>query len=333
MVKRIEIILTVIVLAAILSVSGCAGEKKLGEVLYGKDVFEPSGFSMARYTLTVNESGDITQKPLMVLTGMHETDGDRLSTIELIENGSSRTDIWLNKPRTMTNKMVISDVRKNLMKIDEISVPFNLTVMDTAWNTLEAEYRFIQNVDVTTPAGSFKDCSMYGASKTMRYGDKEYTVNVFYIMHPSCPVPVKYEVDSAQGSEVYELQSVYGPDDINSSPERAVQSYFDDLDAGDFKKAADLVVMSDSGGKYVPLDKAGRDQLSMNMANTYGEKGEKMHVQYVYVDEVTMSDISGTTIATVHWSSSQYERYPIKVYNIEGYFKLALLDDRWYIIA
>jgi hypothetical protein len=326
------LLLIIAMMIPALMVSGCATEEKLPETLYGRDVFEPLDFSMARYDLTINDSGDVSHRPFIVTSAIEDEDGDRLTSVEIMGESSTKADVWIGRQREKTLKVIMTDIRRTLMRTGEVSLSFNVTTMDRAWNTLSDEYKLVGTMDVKTPAGDFKGCSVYGASKTMTYGGEQSQVNVFYVMHPSVPVPVKYEVNGASSSETYELQSYYGRKDKDSSPERAIQSYFEYLDAGEFDRAADMLVKKD-GGQYKPLDVESRGQMRENMGNSYGKNGEKVSMQYVLVEKVSPELSTGADIIEAHWVSVQYSSEPIKVYNIDGNFNMIRIKGKWYLIA
>ena len=326
------IFLSIMVMAA--AVSGCAGNDKpaIGEEkIMGKHIFDPSKFSMAKYEISYNYSGNMTHRPFLVFGHAGENDGDRLTSVEIISDGSSRSDAWLSKSRDRTNKVIVTDARKDLMNRGEISPGFNFTVMDSAWNALETEYKLLGRNDIEVGAGQYDDCYVYGAVKTLTYGGAETSVNVLYYLHPSCAVPVKYVVMGPEMSNTYELQSVYGPEDRDSAPERTVQTYFELLDAGDFESAGKFLVKEESRGNFKPISADDQQLLKDNMGRTYGASGEKMTVQFVFTDSMTPIAFNGQEYAQVHWFSTQYETNPVKVYNIEGTFDLAKVGGNWRI--
>jgi len=69
------------------------------------------------------------------------------------------------------------------------------------------------------------------------------------------------------------------------------------------------------------------------MSMTYGTAGEKMAVQYVFIDNIrSAGTIGGSDAITVHWRSIHYTLPPGEVYYFEGTFNMAD-DEGWKIIV
>lgn len=308
--KNKNLILTILIIAAIaaiVSISGCtAPAQETKNTISGKDLFDPLKFSMATYVQASNFDNNTTQ--FIILTYPREADGNRLSSIMISGKDSMRGDVWINKSGDHTNKVVVTDISSQSINSQTLHLPYNLTEIDQAWNTIETQYTLVGNDTVMVPAGIFDNCSVYATKKTLLSGDTPVNVTIYYYLHPSVPVPVSYVVVyPSSESIVYGLQSVYGPNDVDSTPERVVQSYMDLLNESQYTQAAQLLVKADKDGSIHHLGRQDVLTLNNNMAQTYGEKGGKMIVQYVSVDSVQkIKDIDGHTAASAHWTSVQY---------------------------
>ena len=131
---------------------------------------------------------------------------------------------------------------------------------------------------------------MYGIwnKKTLMSGDTPVNVTVYYYLYPSVPVPVSYVIEYPDESLiVYGLESVYGPNDVDSTPERVIQSYMDLLNDSEYTQAAQLLVKVDKDGSIQHLSRQDVLKLNNNMAQTYGGK---TIVQYVSVDTIQQTD-------------------------------------------
>lgn len=329
--KRDFIYIAVITgLMAMVLVSGCIGEKQSGSILYGKDVFDPQKFSMARYDLSVNEGDNVTHMPFIIIASTGEADGDRLTSIEISSDGPARTDAWISSGRDKTNKVVTYEVQERRIWARDVTPGFNFTTADHAWNSLETQYSLAGSANVSTPAGQYNGCSIYKASKSLGYGTDVMDIEVLYYMHPSSPVPVKYEVNSPLSSVTYTLQSVYGPEDRDSSPERTIETYFECLDKGDFNGAADMLV-TEKDSIFTPLSWQDRQRFIANMSQSYGNSAERpLTVYSVYTDSVTYP--SEEDRAQAHWVSLQYRYDPLEVYSIDYTSNMAKVKGNWRII-
>lgn len=330
-------ILSLILLAAIIiaaSVMGCtAPEQKTKDTLYGKEIFDPAKFSMAQYA--IGESASTGAIALMtVLSSPHEAGGDRLSSIEISGNKSTRLDVWLDKKHDRINDIQVTAITGRSMQKAHPTLTYNMTVLDRSWNSLESQYVFNGYDNVTTPAGTFENCSVYYGIKSIDSGGQVTNLSVYYYMHQSSPVPVMYVIESPNDSIIYLLTGVYGPNDIDSSPERTAQSYFDRLGTGDYLQASRLLVTYDSSGIH-GLDRQSVLQLSDNMGQTYGKTGNKTTIQYVYVDSVTkpIEQTPGYDTVLAHWTSVQYDTNEGLVYSIDGNFKMINDKGKWRIVV
>ncbi len=329
--KCITYALTLIALAAILSMSGCtaptAGDKT---TLTGKDIFDPSKFSMATYLMATSDNQSTGLFTVLAYPG--EGDGDRLSSVLVSGNTSSRMDVWLNRRHDGINNATMTIVDGSGMQSVAMPKALNMTTMDGTWNGPGSTYAYYGTDTVTVPAGTYKNCTIYYGTKHVRYMDASLDVEVMYYVHESSPVPVFSMVKTGDGSVAYALRSVYGPGDIDSTPERAVQSYFDRIGSGEYSRAARLLVKAEGSG-LKPMDSASIAGMAKNMSATYGTAGEKMGIQYVLIDDISSAGtIGGHDKIRVHWSSIHYSRSPGEVYYIEGTFNMAD-DSGWKIIV
>ncbi|HTY91359.1 MAG TPA: hypothetical protein VMC84_09300 [Methanocella sp.] len=329
--KSMTCVLVLIVLAAIVSLAGCtAPSTDHKATLAGKDVFDPAKFSMATYTIATAENQ--SQGLLTVLAYPGEKDGDRLASVTVSGNVSSRLDAWLNRSHEGVNNATLTVIDGEGMQTVAMPKSLNMTTMDETWNTPGSTYDYYGTDSVIVPAGQYNNCTVYYGTKTIQYMGSNLSFEVIYYMHPSSPVPIFYMVKSSDGIVAYALNSVYGPDDIDSTPERTAQSYFDRISSGEYTRAARLLVTVD-GSTLKPM---GRDSiLSMeeNMSRTYGTAGEKMAIQYILTDSIQSTGrIGGHNAVAVHWSSIHYSRSPGQVYYIDGTFNM-VDDGGWKIIV
>ncbi|HEY3422400.1 MAG TPA: hypothetical protein VGK13_04515 [Methanocellaceae archaeon] len=334
--KNDHIILTILIIAAIaavVSISGCtAPAQETKNTISGKDIFDPAKFSMATYLEASNIDNNTTQ--FIVLAYPKEAGGNRLSSIVLSGEGSMRGDIWINKSGDHTNKIIVTDITQQAIHSQTLTLPYNLTMIDQAWNTIETEYVQVGFDNVQVPAGQFDNCTVYGTKKTIMSGGTPIDITVFYYLHPSVPVPVSYVVTYPSGSVIYGLESVYGPNDVDSTPERVIQSYLDLLNESQYTQAAQLLVKVDGDGNIHHLSRQDVLKLNDNMVQTYGEKGGKMIVQYVSVDTVQKTDdVDGHTAASAHWTSVQYLPSSGMALLIDKTSTVVDVDGHWKIVA
>lgn len=330
--KRVILTISVIAaIAAMVALSGCTTPEKMKETLSGKDIFDPAKFSMATYLSA--SSADNTTSQFMVIASPKEDGGDRLTSIEVTNIGSQRADIWLNKAKDRTNRIRITSITPQSLESEDIDVPINLTVIDQTWNTLESKYVLLGYQNVTVPAGEFNDCAVYGSNKLLDVNGSRLNLTVVYYMHPSSSVPVFYMAKLPYDTILYGLQSVYGPGDEDSAPERTIESYMDLLDAGQFTEASQLLAKLDKDGDVHRLSRQDVLLLNDNMAQTYGENGP-LRVQYVLVDTVQpVGKAGGYTAAKAHWTSVQYMPSIQRTLLIEKNFTLVDMNGHWKIIA
>jgi hypothetical protein len=329
--KAITYLIILIALTATLSIAGCAApNSKDNTTLVGKDVFDPSKFSMATYLMATSDNQSTGLFTVLAYPG--EEDGDRLSSVIVSGNVSSRMDVWLNRSHEGVNNATMTLVDSGDMQTVAMPKALDMTTMDDTWNSPGSTYTYYGTDSVTVPAGTYENCTIYYGTKHIQYMGASLDVEVMYYMHESSPVPIFYMVKTQDGSVAYALRSVYGPGDIDSTPERTVQSYFDRIGSGEYTRAARLLVKAE-GSNLKPLDSASIAGMGKNMSLTYGTAGEKMAVQYVLIDSMRSAGIIGDRDAIiVHWSSIHYSRSPGEVYYIEGTFNMAD-DGGWKIIV
>jgi hypothetical protein len=322
-----------LVVAAALIVSGCAGPRTYGSTLSGRDIFDPGTFSMARYSVVVNESGNVTNEGLIVTSYPYEKEGDRLTSVALTGDGSVRADAWLLRGRT--DRVMMSAIDGPAVQVSGGSPTFNMTVFDRAWNSLDSAYTLVGRANVTNHAGQFDEAYVYAADRMMVFGSESTSFQALYFMHPSCPVPVMYMVNYPGGSAVYELESVYGPKDKDSTPERALQTMFDLLDRGDYDAAAWYWVEYDpDAGRFRPLDRQTYGEFLADISPVYGEAGEAMGVQYVLARSVAPATVAGGhDAAIVEYVSPHYDPALLNAYGMAGNFSMVKVNGGWRFIA
>jgi hypothetical protein len=333
MIKRsTSIILILAALAVIVITAGCTAPAQNKDILSGKDIFNPSKFSMATYMMGTTASTDLIGE-LVVVSYPGEKAGDRLASILITPSTSTRMDVWLNKTREGINKEIVTAIDNASVQVASPTAGFNMTTIDQTWNTPGSTYHLYGNESVTVPAGAYENCSVYYGVKSVVLDNETLNMSVLYYMHPSSPVPVLYVVNFEGGSLVYALGSVYMPGDIDSSPERAVQSYFDRLESGDYLKASRLILTS-SGSTFKPMTKDGIDRMSSNMEQTFGKDGGLTSIQYVIVDSVqSIGDLNGYEAVTARWHSVQYTPSTGQIYSINDTFNMVNDNGGWKIIA
>jgi hypothetical protein len=329
--KGIVVILILVAVAVLMA--GCTTPaQKIQNILYGKDVFNPDKFSMATYVVgsdPQNATGE-----LIVLAYPGQQAGDRLSSILVNGNNSSRMDVWLDSTHESINNDYITVINPSGLQVETPSATLNMTTMDQTWNSPGSEYALNGNQSVTVPAGTYSNCSVYFGDKTIVYSNMSINVSVLYYMSPNSPVPVLYEVQVPGGNVYYALKSEYGPNDVDSTPERTIQSYFDRLGAGQYSSAAELLLEA-QGSALVPMDPEEIAGMASNMTNTYGVNGETTGIQYVMTDSVSpISDIGGFNAVIASWHSIQYERSAGgQVYSINGTFNMVDEGGEWKIVV
>lgn len=330
--KRLFIV-AAIAIAAVLTVSGCTGTKTYGDTLSGRDIFDPSVFSMAVYSVTINDTANVTHEGLIITAFPNDKDGERLASVVFSDNNSTRADAWIN--HGVTDKVLVSDIQGNSVQVDGGNPMFNLTVFDQAWNTLDSTYSLLGMANITTSAGQFNGSYVYGADKVMISGGNPVSIQVMYFMNPLSSVPVMYMAKYPTGTAVYELQSVYGPHDKDSTPERAVQALFDSLDKGNYDAAARYWVTYDAAsGKFKPLDRQMYDNFVADMTPVYGKNGGDMDLQYVYTYSVQPAGkINSYDAVIARYVNVQYDPAQIYAYTNEGNFSMVDIGGSWRFIA
>lgn len=335
-ISRATLAMTVVaIIAMAAALSGCTGTKGDQTSISGKDLFDPAKFSMARYNVTAESGGIVSHSDMIITTAMQDISGDRLTTVEFTENFSLRTDVWINRDRTLSTSVRITDINTSNLQISGGEPTFNMTVADRSWNTLETEYGFVGLRDILTGAGSFTNCTVYENTKKLYYGQSVREIKVDYYIHPSSPVPVKYIVSSPDASYTYELQSVYRQGDHDSTPERVIQSYFESLDSRDFDTASKyLVKYDDSSERFLPINKETYSSFYTNMNETYGDGGDNMKVLYVYTREARPGmPVNGQDVVSVKWASVHYQNKELYAYYLDGHFNVTKTGSNWRIIA
>jgi hypothetical protein len=150
--KSIKFALILITLAVVVSMAGCtAPATDHKTTLVGKDVFDPSKFSMATYTLA---AGGIENIGLLTVLGYPgEKDGDRLSSVSVAGNVSSRMDVWLDRKHEEVNNATMTIIDDGGMQTMALPKALNMTTMDQTWNTPGSTYAYYGTDSVTVPAG------------------------------------------------------------------------------------------------------------------------------------------------------------------------------------
>ncbi|CAJ37337.1 hypothetical protein [Methanocella arvoryzae] len=328
------VLLTAIVAVAVAS-SGCTGDRDDTTTLYGKDIFDPAKFSMARYDVTANESGTVSHRDLVIITARNEKDGDRITTQEIYGNNSVRTNVWVNKDRTAATNVLITAINSSTLIITGGYPPFNMTTADKAWNSLDATYALIGTATVNTSAGMFDNCSVYGAGRMIGYGDGLINMSVYYYMHPSMPVPVLYVVQMPDAVYEYNLISAYGPNDRDSTPERVIQAFFDSLEQGDNATASSYVVTYDgTDSKFKPLSGSAYKEFLQGTGAMYGNAESATKVQYVLTTRTgEEQQIGGREVVAARWTSVQYQPAPLSVFELNGKLNVVNIGGHWKIVG
>ena len=323
----------IVVIAA--AVAGCSGTAGDGNTLSGRDIFDPQRFSMAVYNVSTDDGGSVSWHDFRLITHPGEPEGDRLTSVSSEDNVSTRADAMISADRRKTVSVLITGINGTAVQINGGQLSFNLTTLDDAWNSLDDAYAQAGTANVSTPAGKFDGCTVYAGNKTLYFGGASSDIRILYYMHPSSPVPVLYTVESPAGLSTYTLQSVYLPGDKDSTPERLIQAFFDDLDNGRPESAFDCLVTYDAvHGRFVPPDDATYRLFLENMNRTYGLGDESYRVQYVDTGApgpgVTQA---GHATPLVPWSSVHYLVGNLYAYRLSGSFYMVDLDGHWKIIV
>lgn len=327
--------LFITIVAAAVAASGCTGNDVTSTTLDGKDIFDPAKFSMARYDVTLNDNGTITHRDLIVTSAKNEKDGDRLTSQEIDGNNSVRTDVWINKDRTAATNVIIAAINSTTIIVTGGYPPFNMTIADKAWNSLEATYNLVGSETLNTTAGQFDNCSVYEAGRTISYGDSLVNMKVRYYMHPSSPVPVRYVVEMPAATYEYSLQSAYGPNDRDSTPERVTQAFFDSLEQGDNVTASSYVVTYDSSdNKFKTLTGTAYQEFLQGTGTMYGDAVSSTKVQYVLTTQTgEIQQLGGKDIVSTRWTSVQYQYTPLSVFELNGRMNVVNIGGHWKIVG
>lgn len=317
------------------AIAGCSGTTQQGSTLSGRDIFNPQRFSMAVYNVTLDDGGSVSWHDFQVITHPGEPEGDRLTSVSFQKNGSMRADTMISADSRKTESVLITSINGTNVQINGGQLSFNMTVLDDAWNSLDDVYQMAGTGNITTPAGRFDGCDIYGGNKTLYFGNATSDIRVLYYMHPSSPVPVMYTIEGPTGLCTYTLQAVYLPGDNDSTPLRAIQTFFDDLDNGRIESAFSYLVAYDAvNGRFVSPDEVTYRQYLENMNRTYRLGDEGFRVQYVYAGApepgVTQA---GYSTPVVPWGSVHYQVGNMYAYRLDGSFYMVDLDGHWRIIV
>jgi hypothetical protein len=303
-------------------------------MLIGADIFDPARFSMAIYDVTLAQGDTVTHQGYIVASNTTGKDGDMLTSIAFHDNLSRRADALISRDRTKTISVMISDVNDTGVQYGGGSPVFQMTTLDESWNALDTQYSLVRTASVTVPAGTF-DCKVYGSNKTLVFGGVETAVQVFYYMNSSVAVPVMFEVTGPAQTYAYRLEHVYQPGDTASTPERVVQSFFEDLNTGRLDDARNCLVTYDRGSNsYKAPDEAAYRQFLANMNSTYLAGATGYRLQFVDVTAVT--PVSSATVGdtdSVEWNSVNYQISSLNVFRRSGSFNVTEAGGQWRIIA
>ncbi len=318
-----------------MAIAGCTGPSQSGSTISGGDIFDPQRFSMAVYNVTMDDGASVTWQDLQVITNAGEPEGNRLTSVSFQKNGSTRADSMISTDRRKTVSVLITDINGTDVRINGGELAFNMTVFDEAWNSLDDVYSLTGTADVTTPAGKFDGCSVYGIKKTLYFGSVPSDIRISYYLHKSSPVPVMYTVEGSSGKYTYLLQSVYLPADMDSTAERVIQAFFDDLDNSRPDSAFNYLVTYDAvNGSFVSPDDATYREYIENMNRTYGLGDESFRVQYVHAGAPAPGvTVAGHDTPLVPWTSVHYQVGNLYAYRLEGSFYMVDLDGHWRIIV
>ncbi len=335
--RKILLLAALVAIAAIaMTIAGCSGTTGQGSTLSGGDIFDPQRFSMAVYNVTMDNGVDVSYQDLQMITHPGEPEGDRLTSVSFQKNDSTRADAMISADGLKTVSMLITTINQSNVQINGGQPAFNMTIIDDAWNSLDDVYKLAGTDNVSTPAGRYDGCNVYGSKKKLYFDNESQDIEVLYYMHPSSPVPVKYTIRGPSGLYTYTLQSVYQPGDMDSTPQRVVQAFFDDLDNGRPASAFNYLVTYDAvSGRFVSPDDATYREFLDNMNRTYGLGDESFRVQYVKagVPGQSVTTLAGHQTPLVAWTSVHYQVGIMYAYRLNGSFYMVDLDGHWRIIV
>ena len=89
--KKYSIIALILIISTVL-VAGCTAAEQKSGTLYGKDLFDPTKFTYALYDITISHNGEDSRSSLLVYAGKDNSGGYRITTVQLYDDGSVRTD-------------------------------------------------------------------------------------------------------------------------------------------------------------------------------------------------------------------------------------------------
>ncbi len=323
-----------VIAAVAVTIAGCSGTPKESSTLSGADIFDPQQFSMAIYDVTPPAGSNVTQEGFIVAANTSGKDGDVLTSIAFHDNVSTRTDTLISKDHARTINVLISEINESAVQFSGGWPMINMTVLDRAWNSLDDVYGLTGSANVTVPAGTFDGCKVYASEKKLVFDSGSTNVGVLYYMHASSPVPVMYEVKMPEGTYTYRLKHVYAPGDVASTPERLVQSFFDDLDNGRLDDAFDFLVTYDQNtSSFKAPDAATNRQFLENMDRTYRTGDASYRIQFVDVQAVVpVTSLQSDTLCLVQWESVHYQVGTLSVYRLSGSFYVTKVGGQWRII-
>jgi hypothetical protein len=331
--SRNALLAAALVIAAVaVTIAGCSGTSKDRSTFSGADIFDPQRFSLAIYDVTLDGADD---GGFIVAANTTGKEGDVLTSVAFRDNVSTRADTLINRDGTKTLNVLLSDINESSLEFSGGWPMFNMTVYDQAWNSLDDVYGLAGSANVTVPAGTFDDCQVYSSNKTLVFGGESTLVQVLYYIHTSSPVPVLYEVKGPAGTYAYRLKHVYLPGDVASTPERVVQSFFDDLDNGRLADAFKCLVTSDeNSSSFRTPDDATYRQFLENMDRTYRTGDESYRVQFVDVQAIVpVTSLQSDHMCLVQWESTHYQVGTLSVYRLSGSFYVTRIDGQWRIIV
>ncbi len=138
-----------------------------------------------------------------------------------------------------------------------------------------------------------------------------------------------------EGTYTYRLKHVYAPGDVASTPERVVQSFFDDLDNGRLADAFDCLVTYDQNSSSFKVPDAATNRLFLeNMDRTYRTGDESYRIQFVDVQAVVpVTSLQSDNMCLVQWESIHYQVGTLSVYRLSGSFYVTEIGGQWRIIV
>lgn len=324
-----------VIAAVAVTIAGCSGTPKEKTMLSGADIFDPQRFSMAIYDVTPPAGANVTQEGFIVAANTSGKDGDVLTSVAFHDNVSTRTDTLISKDHTRTMNVLISEINESAVQFSGGLPMINMTVLDRAWNSLDDVYGLAGSANVAVPAGTFDGCKVYASNKTLVFDSISTTVGVLYYMNASTPVPVMYEVRMPEGTYTYRLKHVYAPGDVASTPERVVQSFFDDLDNGRLADAFGCLVTYDQNSSSFKVPDAATNRLFLeNMDRTYRTGDASYRIQFVDVQAVVpVTTLQSDNMCLVQWESVHYQVGTLSVYRLSGSFYVTKIGSQWRIIV